>query len=129
VSSSIQIVEMVDVQTSEPRETSVELTLPVICNSPHRLVLRSSNGGLLRAGAVERDTQGGFAEFLPYQITADWADQQTGGASNAGTPLTIGSAGGRAGQMLVSLKVPGGGTPMVAGTYSDDIIIELQVAD
>jgi hypothetical protein len=129
VGSRIQIVEMADANTAEPRETSVELALPVVCNSPHRLVLRSGNGGLLRAGARGRDAQGGFAEFLPYQMSAVWAGQQAAGASNADGALTIDSAGGRAGQMSVSLKVAKGGTPLVAGTYSDEIIIELQVAD
>jgi hypothetical protein len=126
-SSRIRIVQMVDNASAEARPVAVDLSLPIICNSPHRLTVRTANGGLLRAGAPAPTPQVGFVEFLPYQLQANWAGQEVRGGSRAG--LGIDSASGRAGQMLLSVNVPPGGPRLAFGTYSDDIIIEFQAAN
>lgn len=127
--SEIRIVQMVDPMTAEARATSFNLSLPIVCNGPHRLVLRSGNGGLLRAGATAGQQSGGFAEFLPYQLAAIWDGQDINGRSDAAGGLVVNSARGGAGQMSVSINVAAGGPPLVAGSYSDDIVIEFHVAN
>ena len=89
--------------------------------------MKSGNGGLVRAGGRRGDVSG-FRQLLPYQVTADWSGQSITGSSVTGTPVTINSANGAAGQVSLSISIPAGGDPMVAGSYSDSVVIELQVA-
>jgi hypothetical protein len=123
----IQIVEFVNPSNAQPRAASINVALPVICNSPHQLVLRSTNGGLRREGSGGGN-QGPFAEFKPYTIAADWAGNSLNVASDAGGAVTISSPFARAGDVSVSIDVEGGGAPLVAGTYSDEIVVEFTAA-
>jgi hypothetical protein len=125
-SGQIRITEFVDPTNAQPRGASMSLAVPIVCNSPHRVIVRSGNGGLRRVGA---GTQAGpFAEFLPYQVDAIWGGSQNGLASDGG-PLLIDSATARSGQLSLSVNVAQGGRPLVAGTYSDSIVLELQAAN
>ena len=126
--SEIRIVQMVDSSTGQARATSAELALPIICNAPHRVTLRSRNGGLLREGRTGR-SMGGFAEFLPYRLSALWLGRSAEGASDMADGFVIDSFGGGAGQMSLSIDVPAGGRPLVAGRYADELVIEFQVAN
>lgn len=128
-SGEIRIVEMVDPMSAEPRAASLNLALPVICNAPHRLTLKSGNGGLLRAGGRRGGGQGGFGEFLPYQLSAEWAGREVRASSDRAAPLTIESRGGRAGDVSISVVIPQGGQPLVAGNYADAVTIEFEVAN
>jgi hypothetical protein len=122
--AEVRITQLVDPTTAQPIASSVDVAVPVICNTAHRLVIRSSNGGLLRQGV--RQQAPGFRDALPYQVIATWAGQTANGGS--ASPVTINSPDGAAGQVSVSINVPGGGDPLVAGSYEDSIVIELQVA-
>jgi hypothetical protein len=126
--SEIQISQLVDPQTAQPVASSMNVALPVICNSAHRLIVRSGNGGLLREGAAGGAPVNGFRQLLPYQVTADWSGQSVTGGSETLTPVTINAADGAAGVVSLSILIPAGGDPLVAGTYSDSVVIELQVA-
>jgi len=42
--------------------------------------------------------------------------------------VTINSADGAAGQLSLVISVPDGGDPLVAGTYNDQVVIQLQAA-
>ncbi len=130
-SGQIRITELVNPQTAQPRATSVNLTLPVICNSAHLLVVQSSNGGLLRAAGNQRNIaqNGGFAEFLPYSLTAFWAGQNVTALSSNRAGLRIAANNGGAGNVDLGFAVPAGTTPLVAGTYSDTITIEFRAAN
>jgi hypothetical protein len=129
-SGEIRIVEMVDPQTAQPRATSVNLTVPVICNSAHQLSVESRNGGLTRAGGNARNqTRGGFAEFLPYTFGANWAGQNVTQSSQTQGGLRIVTNDGGAGNVLLSVSVPANGTPLVAGAYADSIIIQFRAAN
>jgi hypothetical protein len=129
-SAQVSITQMVDPQTAVPRATTINLDLPVICNTAHHLVVRTANGGLLRVGAsgATQATVNGFREFLPYQVTAAWSGQTVTGGSQTGTPVNITAVDGAAGQVSLTIDVPAGGAPMVAGAYADSLVIELQVA-
>jgi spore coat protein U-like protein len=128
-SGEVRITELVDPNNAEPRAASINLALPVICNAPHRVTLRSGNGGLLRAGGQRGSRPGGFGEFLPYQLSAQWAGSQVQASSDRGAPLTIQSQAGRAGDVSISVAIPQGGQPLVAGTYADAVTIEFEVAN
>ena len=127
--SEIRITQLVDPASATPRATSAELSLPIICNAPHRLTVRSGNGGLLREGAARGGAEGTFSEFLPYRLAAVWAGQQTQGLSESAGGLSIDSSGGGAGQLLLSIRVEPGGSALVAGRYADDVVISFAVAN
>lgn len=125
VSGQVGITNFVDTNAVS-RGGSIDVILPVICNSAHRIVVRSGSGGLRRVGAPVRP--GPFAEFLPYQVNTAWGAQQAGFTSDQGT-LIINAAEARAGRVSLSIVVPRGGRPLVAGLYSDNIVVELQAAN
>lgn len=125
VSGQIRITDFVD-SNAVSRGASIDVILPVICNSAHRIAVRSGNGGLRRVGAPVRP--GPFVEFLPYQVNTAWGAQQAGFTTDQGT-LIINAAEARAGQVSLSIAVARGGRPLVAGLYSDQIVVELQAAN
>lgn len=125
-SGRIRIVDLVDPATAQSRGATMDLTVPVICNGPHRVTLRSGNGGLRREGAA---TGGPFASTLPYTYDLVWAGNQSSASSDAGAPLVIDATGARAGQLSLSVNVARGGQPLVAGTYADQIVLEFQSAN
>jgi spore coat protein U-like protein len=130
-SGEIRITELVNPQTAQPRATSINITLPVICNSAHLLTVQSSNGGLLRGTGNQRNIPagGGFSEFLPYSLNAAWAGQNVGQLSTNRAGLRIVTNNGGAGNVDIGFSVPASNTPLVAGAYSDTIIIEFRAAN
>ncbi|HEY5712499.1 MAG TPA: hypothetical protein VIT38_11445 [Allosphingosinicella sp.] len=123
----IRISRMVDATTAQSLGASIDLVIPVICNSPHRVVVRSSNGGLRRIGRPV--APGRFRDLLPYEVNTVWGDSQQALSSEAGTPVLIVASTARAGQLSLSLHVAAGGQPLVAGIYGDQIVLELTAAD
>ncbi|MCP3729546.1 spore coat U domain-containing protein [Sphingomonas sp. MG17] len=129
-SGEVRIAELVDPQTAQPRAAEIVIELPVVCNAAHRLTLTSANGGLLRDGgnARNRQAQGAFGELLGYQLDANWGSRVL--TLNAGTAsvATLDVPDGTAGDLSLRLSIPAGGGPLVAGRYSDTVVIELNVS-
>ena len=123
----INITELADPTTAQPIAASINLALPIICNSAHKVIISTANGGLARVGGAGQ-TVGGFREFLPYSVSASWAGQTATATSQAGTTVTINANDGAAGQLSLVIDVPGGGVPLIAGVYDDQVVIELQAA-
>jgi hypothetical protein len=128
-SGEVTIGQMVDAETAQSRGARISLNLPVICNSAHRLVVRSGTGGLRRDGALAEQSQGVFIELVPYQLRASWGGVEAGGLSTDGRTFAIDMARGNAGEASILIDVPAGGSPLVAGRYTDQIIVEFQVAN
>ena len=127
-SGEVRINQMVD-SNSVARAASADLELTVVCNSPHQLVVRSENGGLLRRGAIAGSAQGGpFAEFLPYRFRATWLGQENGASSNAGGPLVMSSNRSGAGELSLAVTVPAG-SRLAQGDYRDAVILEFRAAN
>lgn len=126
----ISITELVDPQTAMPRQSAIQLSLPAVCNTSHRVTVRSSNGGLLRAGgqASNRQSAGRFGDFLIYSFGIDWAGQSLVRPSDAGL-VEIDSTQPRDGEILLRVTTPEGGGPLVAGQYSDSIVVEVQASN
>jgi hypothetical protein len=125
----IRITQMVDESQAVGRAATIDLALGVICNSPHRLTVRSLNGGLLREGAAAgAPGQSGFAEFVPYRLTAGWMGNAVSGASDAGGGLALDGAAGSIGQLSVGIAIPGG-ERLLAGTYRDWVVVEFSAAE
>jgi len=121
----IRFTQLVDTSNAEVREAQVDLLLPIICNSAHRFVLKSGNRGLMLAGAAP--ASGPFRSVVPYSVKATWQGQQLDQSSEAGD-FIIDMPGSGAGDLSLSIAVPPGGQPLVAGSYSDTITVQLEVA-
>lgn len=129
-SGEIRITEFGDPQTAEPRGATINLALPVICNAAHKLTITSTNGGLLRDGGNARNRQSptGFGEFVGYQISANWAGQNASVLTTNNSVLAITTADGGAGDMGLTIAVPPGGGPLVAGRYADTVTVLFEAA-
>jgi hypothetical protein len=127
----LRIVQLVDPTTAEPLPTSITLAVPVVCNSAHRIELRSLNGGLLRdrGNARNRQSNTGFGEFVPYRVGLAWAGQQRDVTSEEAQTLVVSTVRGAAGDATLSFTLPGGGGPLVAGRYADAIVVEFQATN
>jgi hypothetical protein len=126
-SARIRITELVDPATALGRQASMDLVVPVICNGPHLVTLRSGSGGLRRQGNPVQGT--GFGTMLPYAMNLSWVSDQAQAASDSGGPLVLTAGGARAGQLSLQIAVASGTRPLVAGSYSDQIILEFQAAN
>jgi hypothetical protein len=121
----IRFTQLVNASTAEVREAQVDLVLPIICNSAHRFVLKSANRGLSRIG--DAPANGAFRTSVPYSVKASWQGRQLDQSSEAGD-FVIDIPGSGAGDLSLSIAVPPGGQPLVAGSYSDTITVQLEVA-
>lgn len=124
----LRITEMVSPAQSMSRGASADLTLDVVCNSPHRLVLRSENGGMLRRGARAGSNAGPFAEFLPYQYRLSWLGQDASSTSDSAGALVMDSNRSGAGFLSLAVQLPEG-VRLAAGDYRDSVILEFRAAD
>jgi hypothetical protein len=126
-SARINITQLVNSADSTSLGSSIELSLPVICNASHRVVVRSTNGGLARVGG-SNGSAGGFSEFLAYRFGLGWAGQQLDRSSDSGEVIV--DAGEPAkGEVRLRIVTPVGSLPLVAGQYNDSIVIEFQAAN
>lgn len=126
-SARINITQLVDNQNATSLASSIELSLPMVCNASHRVVVRSTNGGLARLGGNSRGS-GGFVEFLAYRFGIGWAGQNLDRSSDTGEVIV--DAGEPAkGEVRLRITTPAGSGPLVAGQYNDSIVIEVQAAN
>lgn len=124
--SRISITQLVDQQNALSQASSIQLSVPATCNSSHRVVVRSSNGGLARGGVgTAAGGGGGFGEFLPYDVAIDWAGKSIAQTSDQGVALLETTQPGT-GTVSIRVATRAGGGPLVAGQYTDSIIIEFQ---
>ncbi len=126
-SARINITQLVDGTNATSLPSSIELNLPVICNSAHRVIVRSTNGGLARIGANSRGS-GPFAEFLTYSFGIGWAGQQLDRGSDTGD-VVLDATQPAKGEVRLRVVTPAGSGPLVAGQYNDAIVIEFQAAN
>jgi hypothetical protein len=132
--AQITIGQLADPTTAEPKAASINLALPIICNTAHTLTVTSANGGLVRVGGNASNVTNGFREFLPYQVDVLWAGRSAtwsgrsvaGGGADRAANVPVGD--GAAGQLSLTIAVPPGGAPLIAGAYADSVVIQLQVA-
>lgn len=129
-SGEILIGQFVDPQNANPVASSIELALPIICNSSHQLTVRSGNGGLLRNGGstANRQAANRFADFVAYDISLDWGGQSVSQSTDGGT-IAYSAANARAGEIALRIATPAGGGPLAAGRYDDTIIVEFRAAN
>jgi hypothetical protein len=127
-SGTVNISNLVDPVTARVLPSRITLALPIICNSAHVVRLRSAGGALRREGAAVVPG-GAFTDELPYEFGLRWAGGGTLSPQQSSQLVTVASNGAASGVAEVTLDVPGGGRPLVAGRYGDTVIVELGAAD
>ena len=127
-SGQVNITEFVDPVNATSRASSIELNLPMVCNASHSVRVSSANGGLLRAGATGQGAGGAFAEFLAYNVGVDWSGQSVN-LLTTNTTASIAAPDPGKGEMTIRIATPAGSGPLVAGQYSDSIVVEVQPAN
>jgi hypothetical protein len=127
-SGTVTISNLVDPVTARVLPSRITLMLPIICNSAHVVRLRSAGGALRREGAAVI-AGGAFTDELPYEYGLRWAGGGTLSPQQSSQLVTVAANGAASGVAEVTLDVPGGGRPLVAGRYGDTIIVELGAAD
>jgi hypothetical protein len=126
---TITISQLVDPQTAEPRASTIDLSLPVVCNAAHRLVISSTQGGLLRQGGQRGNvlTPNNFADLLPYSIRVDWGELQLAATSTETASLAVDDEA-RQGELRLRVSTNPGGGALTAGRYDDTITIRFEPA-
>ncbi|GAA0647671.1 hypothetical protein [Brevundimonas lenta] len=105
--------------------STVVLVLPAACNQAHTINLNSLHGGL--QGDGPELTGGPFRSNVPYAVTVSWAGgTQSFATENGALSFAIGDAA--AGPVTVTIEIPSGGAPLAAGSYSDELVLELGAA-
>jgi hypothetical protein len=120
--STIAIGQLVSPTDASPMASSINLGFQVICNHAHSVSVRSGQRGLqLQQGTP---ASGAFGTTVDYTFGMAWSGQNRQANASAGQ-LQINAPDGAAGILSVSIETPGTGRPLVAGTYSDSVIVEL----
>ncbi len=123
-SGQIAIAQLVDSQNARSLESSIQLALPVTCNSSHHVIVRSSNGALVRTGATSTALNpNGFSEAMNYQLGIDWHGSALTMASSQGT-TSIDTTEPAKGDLTLNFSTSAGNGPLVAGQYTDSIVVE-----
>jgi hypothetical protein len=123
----VRITQFIDPQTAQPRDAVISLGFPVVCNSAHRLVVRTDGAGLARTAGPA--PAAGFRDSLGFQLSADWAGLTATGPSTSLTPISLQTANGAAGLMNLIVNITGGGAPMVAGDYAGTLVVEIEASN
>jgi hypothetical protein len=115
---------LIDPQTAVARPFTMSLAVPVLCNAAHSVIIRSLRGGMApQSGTTQVN---GFSSRIDLDVSASWAGTNVQGSTN-GNPLSlsINVLDAASGNVEVTLRGVGGTNPLVAGRYSDGIVIDL----
>ena len=115
---------VIDPNTLIAREFSVTLSVPVTCNGAHSVSVRSARGGMQLQTPIAQAI--GLSSRIDMDINAGWLGE-TGRVSTLGLPIgfTLNKNDGASGLVEVTVSGKPGTNPLVAGRYSDEIIIDL----
>lgn len=108
----------------------IRLTYPAICNySPTTLSLKTTKGGMI-VGAAPAATVSGFLTRIDYEASASWgtaaAIVMTNGTQNeVSNSSTINAP--RNTSLQLTIDITGVSTPLIAGTYTDTLTLQIGV--
>ena len=122
--SSVTVNLMVDPNTAKTQGAVGAVQFQVICTGAHTLTVSSASGGLVNT--TTSATGAGFANRADYTLQAAW-DGITHTLTTRGSAASLDLSGsaGATGALTVTVTVPSGEGPLVAGSYQDTISIDL----
>lgn len=118
---AVRLNAFADPETGLALANSVIFALPLTCNAAHRVVVRSLGNGM----STNAVASPGFSNIVGYSLTTQWAQQTMGENAPGGSGTAIDVSNAAAGSAVITVQIPAGTTPLVAGAYSDDIIVEV----
>lgn len=118
----IALTQLVDPNTSMTQAAEGSVLVPITCTGAHTLTV-TSRGGLTNQNAT---AAGGFATHVNYALTASWGGTtETSETSGSALTLDVSQGGPQTGNLTIAVSLPPGRGPLVAGTYTDEIVIQL----
>lgn len=123
----IVLPQLADPGTARSRGAAITIVFPLVCNTAHDISVTTTGQGLARLGVAA--VAAGFRDRIAYRLSADWDGAQAAGSSAAAVPVKIAKNSGAAGMLSLTIDVPEGGEPLLAGTYSDSLVIEIHPAN
>lgn len=122
--SLVTLNTMVDPNTARTQSAVGVVQFQVLCTGSHTLTVSSTSGGFVNT--TTSATGNGFANHANYTLQASW-DGKTRALTTAGSAASLDLSGsdGATGALIVTVTVPPGEGPLVAGTYQDTINIDV----
>lgn len=119
----LEITTLADPQTALIRAATMTIAIEGMCNQPHTLRLRSSNGGLTTDAAPA----GGFVNRVDYVARVNWAGEvgnlQPQGQAGASLAVVVPTAAGAG--LGLEIEILPVSQPAIAGQYEDSLTVEL----
>lgn len=119
----------------QSRATRFDIQMPALCNTPHRVVVRSDNGGLWNAGATVADDSFGVA--VPYSLVLNWNGQSrelnAPAVSQAPVDMRVPVEQAAGDTLTLEFAIEAGASnagsniPLAAGVYRDTIRVSIGV--
>jgi hypothetical protein len=107
------------------RAAEGSVRLPIACSGAYTLTVTSLAGGLNNRD-INVPASGGFAAHVNYLLIANWGGAvQSVETAGSEVSLDLSRSGAQAGYLSVGFSLPAGRGPLVAGTYQDEIVVEL----
>lgn len=113
---------------------SITLNATAMCNYGHNVSVRQTGGGLINASDVA-PTQGTFIRKQGYDAVVSWASQSVTASSadvTAAPPLVAAItsldqaiSGAASGTLSLTLSVAASTSPVVAGVYTDSVVVQI----
>lgn len=144
--STLAITNLASATDASLQATSAVVTYVGMCNYAHNVGLKSLNSGLQNNTAANDPlaSSGSFIKKVGYTASYTWAGHSSGagetlsfsndvgtGASAAAaatTGTTFAVAGANSGNLVLTFGITGSATPVVAGTYSDTLTVQIGAA-
>lgn len=130
-SNKIQIDTMIDPSSSLLKPSSIQIEIIGTCNQTHYVSVMTRNGGLALSSTAQV-VDGAFLSHVNYRTQVNWAGKtavmSTDGAPGKKTPTTV-VGGTNHGPLSLRIIVDelenDMGMPVVAGTYSDILTVQI----
>lgn len=113
-----------DRTTGVPNAVEVAISFPITCNTAHSIHVESQRGGLVNQAATS--DSGAFRSRLDFTLELRWAGGAQGFDTTNAREMDIAIPNAATGNADVRIAIPGGGDPLIAGSYGDTIIIQIE---
>jgi hypothetical protein len=115
---------LVDPATAKTKAAVGTVQFQVICTGAHTLTVSTGSGGLINT--TTSATGAGFSNRADYTLQAAW-DGASRSLTTSGSAASLDLSGSDSvtGALTVTVTVPSGQGPLVAGAYQDTISIDL----
>jgi len=141
--STLAVTTLASATDATLQTTSATVTFVGMCNYAHNVGLMSANSGLQNASTSNDPlaTSGSFIKKIGYTASYQWAGHSSTGSetltftndvgtgSSAAATVTKGAtfavSGANRGNLVLQFDIAGLATPVVAGTYTDTLTVQI----